>query len=80
MISELHELELGLVGFGRLVRDYYLPALQTLPGVRIAAVVDPLPESSQTAKRLLPNAEIYADHRMMLERSRLHGVLVATPP
>lgn len=79
-VSGIQELELGVVGFGRLVRDYYLPALQTLSAVRIAAIVDPLPESRRIAKKLLPDASIYEDHRLMLERSRLHGVLVATPP
>ncbi len=78
--SGLHELDLGLAGFGRLVREYYLPALKTLPAVRIAAVADPLPQSKKIAKHFFPEAEIYEDHRTMLQRSRLHGVLVATPP
>ncbi|MCI0417356.1 Gfo/Idh/MocA family oxidoreductase [bacterium] len=70
----------GFAIVSRLVREYYLPALQTLPAVRISAVVDPLPESSRTAKMLLPDADIYTDHRSMLDRSSIHGVLVATPP
>jgi predicted dehydrogenase len=51
-----------------------------LSGVCVVAVVDPLPESRLTAQKHLPDAEIYADCRMMLGRGRLDGVLVASPP
>jgi predicted dehydrogenase len=69
-----------MVGFGQLVRDYYLPALRKLAGVRVVAVVDPLPESRLTATKRLPDAEIYVGHQMMLDRTRLDGVLVVSPP
>lgn len=79
-VSTADELHLGVVGFGRLVRDYYLPALRLFAGVRVVAVVDPLPESRRTANKRLPDAEIYADHHRMLDRARLDGVVVASPP
>ena len=74
------ELQLAVVGFGRLGRDYYLPALRMLGGVRVVAVVDPLLESRRSAAERLPEAEIYADHHLMLDAMRLDGVLVVSPP
>ncbi len=74
------ELRLGVVGFGRLVRDYYLPALHMLAGARVVAVADPLPESRRAATERLHDAEVYPGHRAMLEHAEIDGVLVASPP
>lgn len=74
------ELRLGLVGFGKLVRDYYLPALRGLPGARVVAVADPLPDSRRAASQHLPGAALYAGHRAMLDGAGIDGVLVASPP
>jgi predicted dehydrogenase len=73
-------LRLGLVGFGRVARDYYLPALRRLPGVRVVAVADPLPASRTAAAARCPAAEIHADHRALLARTDLDALLVASPP
>src|SRR5262245_6683978 len=78
--STAGELHLGVIGFGRLVRHYYLPALRALAGIHVVAVVDPLPESRQSARQRLPDVEIYADHGRMLDQVRLDGVLVVSPP
>jgi predicted dehydrogenase len=71
---------LGLVGFGKVVRDYYLPALRRLAGARVVAVADPLPESRRTATERLHDAAIYTGHREMLGMAEIDGVLVASPP
>jgi len=73
-------LQLGIAGFGRLVRNYYMPALQIDPGVRIAAIADPLAESRRAAKRYISDAEIFDHHSTMLDQSKLDAVLVASPP
>jgi predicted dehydrogenase len=74
------ELRLGLVGFGKLVRDYYLPALRGLAGARVIAVADPLVASRRAASQRLPGAALYSGHRAMLEGAGLDAVLVASPP
>jgi myo-inositol 2-dehydrogenase / D-chiro-inositol 1-dehydrogenase len=74
------ELHVGVIGFGRLVREYYLPALQDLRGIRLAAVADPLEESRRSAESHLPADRIFADHRTMLDRVALDAVLVASSP
>jgi predicted dehydrogenase len=71
---------LGLVGFGMLARDYYLPALRTLDGIRVVAVADPLLESRRAADARLDGVAVYSDHATMLERTSLDGALVASPP
>ena len=71
---------LGLVGFGRFARNYYVPALRSLiPGARVC-VADPLAEARDSAARLLPGSRSYPDHRAVLAREPLDGVLVASPP
>ena len=48
-------LRIGLVGFGRLARDYYLPAFRTLDGCRLVGIADPLPASRAAASASLPD-------------------------
>ena len=74
------ELRLGLVGFGKVVRDYYLPALSRLAGARIVAVADPLPESRRAATARLHDVAVYPVHRAMLDHTEIDAVLVASPP
>jgi predicted dehydrogenase len=73
-------LRLGVTGFGRLARGYYLPALRTIPDARVVAVADPLPESRAAAAERLPSVDLYPDPSAMLERARLDALLVASPP
>jgi len=80
MAEARDSLRIGVAGFGRLVRDYYLPAFRTVPGADLVAVADPLPESRTAAADRLPSAAVYPDHRTMLERESLVGLLVASPP
>jgi len=73
-------LRLGVAGFGRLVRDVYLPAFRSLRDARLVAVADPLPASRSAAAKLLKGAAVHSDHRELLERDALDGLLVASPP
>ena len=73
-------LRIGVAGFGRLVRDIYLPAFRRLPGARLVAVADPLAESRSAAAHRLPGAAVYPDHRALLASTNLDGLLVASPP
>jgi predicted dehydrogenase len=73
-------LRLGIVGFGRLARQYYVPALRTLPDVVLAAVADPLLGSRAAALAHVPRERVHEDHRVMLACDDLDGLLVASPP
>ena len=74
------ELRLGLIGFGKLARDYYLPALHGLPGARVVGVADPLPASHSVARQRLPGVALFSGHRAMLDGVGLDAVLIASPP
>jgi predicted dehydrogenase len=74
------ELRLGVVGFGKVVRDYYLPALNRIAGARIAAIADPLPDSRRAATAQLQNVAVYPSHGSMLDHADIDAVLVASPP
>lgn len=76
----MRPLRIGIAGFGRLARDYYLPAFQTIEGARLVGVADPLPASRAAATHRLPSVDVYRDHPAMLERANLDAILVATPP
>lgn len=75
---------LGIAGFGRLVRDYYLPAISTLPGVEVAAIADPLADSRAAAALRFPGARIHSDAQALfeqkLENVRVDALLIAAPP
>lgn len=80
MAERSASLRIGLAGFGRLARDYYLPAFRNLDGARLVAVADPLPASRTAAAERLASAEVFDDHRAMFGRANLDAVLVASPP
>lgn len=72
-------LRLGLAGFGRLARGYYLPALARLPGARLVAVADPRPESRAAALARGGGVRATETVEELLGES-LDGLLVASPP
>lgn len=73
-------LRIGLAGFGRVARDFYLPAFRSLPGARLVATADPLPQSRAYSAGHVPTASVYPDHRTLLDGAHLDGLLVASPP
>lgn len=73
-------LRVGLVGFGRLARSYYLPALRPLGLVDRLAIADPDQASQRAARSVVPVGRVYGDYRELLERQPLDALLVASPP
>lgn len=70
---------IGLVGCGRQGRAM-LTELGKITGAKVAAICDPVPARTTLAKERAPEAEIFTDHRAMLDKRRdLDAVLVATP-
>lgn len=73
-------LKVGIIGFGKLAQEYYIPALQSLSDIRVVAVADPLLASQQGVKRLIPDAQSYSASQELFGRERLDAVLIASPP
>lgn len=70
----------GIAGFGRLVRDYYVPAIYTLPGIQVVAITDPLADSRSAAARRFPGAQIVSDSEALFEQAQMDALVVASPP
>jgi myo-inositol 2-dehydrogenase/D-chiro-inositol 1-dehydrogenase len=77
--SDAQPIRLGLVGYGRLARGYYLPALRRLSGAKVVAVADPLDTSHAAAHAAFPSAASCRDLDELLV-DRPDALLVATPP
>jgi predicted dehydrogenase len=72
-------LRLGIVGFGHLVRNYYVPLLRGLSSVSVAVVVDPSEASRKAARAAFPGIPIQADPDTLAALG-LDGLIVASPP
>jgi len=73
-------LQIGIVGFGRLAQNYYVPALRKMRRQLEISVADPLETSRAVATRAFGNIRTYTDYRQLLNNESLDAVLVATPP
>jgi predicted dehydrogenase len=69
---------LGLVGFGKLARDFYVPVLRRHP-VEVVSVADPLDASREAAARVFPKAKRVTDP-VAVFASEPDAVLAASPP
>ncbi|GLH79951.1 hypothetical protein SSBR45G_48600 [Bradyrhizobium sp. SSBR45G] len=69
----------ALIGAGQIARQH-LACLNTLPGVRLAAICDLSPATAEAAAERFAIPAWFTDHRAMLETIRPDVVHVTTPP
>lgn len=69
----------GVIGAGWWASEYHIPGLIAHPGAVAAALCDRDPDRLQAAAEAFGVALTYTDHREMLEREQLDGVIIATP-
>lgn len=67
----------GLIGCGRVAR-YHAEALTRIPGVKLQAVCDVLPERAEEFARRW-GGDPYSDYRPLLDRQDIDVVSIATP-
>jgi predicted dehydrogenase len=72
-------LRLGIIGCGRVVERFHLPALRGLPAWTVAGLCDPLPERRDWAEQATPGAPVYESAEALLAGDDLHAVLIAAP-
>jgi predicted dehydrogenase len=68
----------AIVGVGSRGQDLLRQAL-AVPGIQVVAAADVYTRRFDEAKRLAPGLETFADHRQILDRKDIDGILVATP-
>lgn len=76
----MSELVVALFGFGRLARDYYLPALHELDEPVRLVIVDPALASRDAAKAAWPLAALYEDGAAMFNHEMPDAAVIASPP
>ncbi|MBS1853108.1 MAG: Gfo/Idh/MocA family oxidoreductase [Acidobacteria bacterium] len=71
-------IRLGIIGPGSRGQEL-LKQLKGLPGAELVAAADVYPSRFDEARRILPGFQSYDDHRRLLDRKDLDGVIVASP-
>ena len=72
-------LRIGLVGCGRVVERFHLPALKRLPSWRISGACDLSAERRAWAEQALPGVRIHSNFDGLLDAGGHDAVLIATP-
>jgi predicted dehydrogenase len=74
-------LRVGLIGCGNVVRYGHRPALTTLPDARCVALADVTDARRKIGQEWfgLPDMDLYADYRALLDRSDVDAVVVTVP-
>jgi predicted dehydrogenase len=71
-------LRVAIVGVGSRGQELLRQALQ-VPSLQVVAVADVYTRRFDEAKKLAPGVETFGDHRQILDRKDIDGVLVASP-
>jgi len=75
-----HRLNVAMVGCGGLPTGVLLPALSLVEELRLVATCDLREEAAQRAAERFHAPRYYTDYRLMLDREKLDGILIAAPP
>ncbi|MBI1757264.1 MAG: Gfo/Idh/MocA family oxidoreductase [Fimbriimonas ginsengisoli] len=71
---------IGVVGCGGIARDNHLPAFAALPKrCKLVALCDVEIEKARALGAKFSVAQVFSDHRRLLEQSEIDAVVVATP-
>ena len=73
-------LRLGIVGCGRVVERFHLPAIRSSHRWQIGALCDSDPDRRKWAERAAPGAAVFGALTQMLDHDDLDAVLIASPP
>jgi predicted dehydrogenase len=71
---------IGVVGFGGIVRQRHLPGLLPIPDVRIVAVSNSTPESTQRVAQEFGIERTFARWQDLVTADGIDAVLIGTPP
>jgi len=72
----MQEIEVGLIGFGFAGRVFHAPVISSVPGLRLAAIVQ---RHGETARELYPDARLLRSVDDLLSQKSIRLIVVATP-
>ena len=72
-------LQIAVVGSGRAGMIHASNFATAVPGARLVALTDPVPETLAAAQADLGIKDGYADYRRVIDRRDIHAIVIATP-
>jgi len=72
-------LQIAVVGSGRAGMIHASNFATAVPGARLVALTDPMPETLASAQASLGIKDGYADYRRVIDRRDIHAIVIATP-
>jgi predicted dehydrogenase len=75
----MQDINVGLIGCGRIASLVYLNILKKLPGLRLAAIADTDAVNREKAGRSAPHATLYPDYQDLLRHPDLDAVIICLP-
>jgi predicted dehydrogenase len=72
----MHEMKVGLIGYGMAGRVFHAPVIAAVPGLRLAKVVE---RRGQTSRERYPWVEVVREAAALFEDEAIELVVVATP-
>ena len=71
--------KIGVIGTGWWATRAHLPAIVANPDAELVAIADPIDEKRERAASVFEPSASYANHREMLSKEELDGVVIAVP-
>lgn len=75
----MQDINVGLIGCGRIASLVYLNILKKLPGLKLTAIADSDAANREKAGMSAPHAALYPDYKDLLRDSNLDAVIVCLP-
>jgi len=75
----MRDVNVGLMGCGRIAGLVYLNILRRLPGVRLTAIAEPETAQREMARRSAPQAALYTDYKDLLRHPGLGAAIICLP-
>jgi myo-inositol 2-dehydrogenase/D-chiro-inositol 1-dehydrogenase len=75
----MQDINVGLIGCGRIASLVYLNILKKIPGLRLTAIADSDAANREKAGRSAPHAQLYTDYTDLLRNPNIGAVIVCLP-
>lgn len=75
----MQNVNIGLLGCGRIATLVYLNLLRRLPGVSLSAIAEPDAAQREKARRAAPQARLYSDYKDLLHDPGIDAVIICLP-